>query len=87
MDRSEIIPLAKAIEAALFKNYVPIGDSNTANPPTDAQMDSEYGTPSDLSDGTEAFVALHDDNGDDSNVYLVATNGTSWWSVAMTKLT
>jgi hypothetical protein len=32
-------------------------------------------------------AALLDDNGADSTVYFVASNGTSWWYAAMTKAT
>lgn len=57
-------------------------DANVSSPPTDAELDSEFGTPAAVGNG---FVALLDDNGADTNVYLVASNGTSWWYTALTK--
>lgn len=58
--------------------------ANVSNPPTDAELDAEFGTPATVGDG---FVALLDDNGADANVYLVGSNGTSWWYTALTKAT
>lgn len=64
--------------------YIQYDESNTSNPPTDAELDSAFGTPATVGEG---FVVLLDDNGGDSNVYLVASNGTSWWYTALTKAT
>lgn len=58
--------------------------TNISNPPTDAELDSAFGTPATV--GTD-FVGIVDDNDADSAVYLVYSNGTSWWYVAMTKAT
>lgn len=59
-------------------------DANVSNPPTDAELDSAFGTPASVGDG---FAAIVDDNGADTAVWFVASNGTSWWTVAMTKAT
>jgi len=55
---------------------------DTANPPTDGELDTAFGTPATVGTG---FIGLLDDDGGDANVYLCATNGTSWWYVALTK--
>lgn len=56
--------------------------SDVSNPPTDAELDSAFGTPATVGSGFTAFV---DDNNADTAVYFVFTNGTSWWYTAMTK--
>jgi hypothetical protein len=58
--------------------------ADVSNPPTDAELDAEFGTPATVGGG---FGAILDDGGADTSVYLVASNGTSWWYVAMTKAT
>jgi len=50
--------------------------------PTDAELDSAFGTPGAVGAG---FLALLDDNGAGSAVYVVASDGTNWWQCAMTK--
>lgn len=57
--------------------------ANVSNPPTGAELDGEFGTPATVGAG---FLALLDDNGEDANVYLVLSNGTSWWYAALTKI-
>lgn len=62
---------------------LPIKTDNTANPPTDAQLDTAAGkTPATFGTGN-CFIV--DDNNANANVYLVFSNGTSWWYVALTK--
>lgn len=61
---------------------IPTSSADVTNPPTDAELDSAFGTPAALGDG---FVGLLDDNAGDANVYLCTTNGTSWWYTALTK--
>lgn len=63
---------------------VELDTSNVSNPPTDAQLDTAFGTPATVGGG---FLALLDDNGDGSNFYIVASDGTNWWHAAMTKAT
>jgi len=57
-------------------------DANTANPPTDAQLDSAFGTPATVGEG---FFAILDDAGAGVNVYLCYSDGTAWWQGALTK--
>ena len=56
--------------------------ANVSNPPTAAELDSALGTPASVGAG---YQCLLDDNGADTNVYLVVSNGTSWHYVALTK--
>jgi hypothetical protein len=65
-------------------NILNTSNANVSNPPTDAELDSAFGTPASVGNG---FAALLDDNGADTNVYLVASNGTSWFYTALTKAT
>lgn len=70
------------------------GDDNTirlktstadvSNPPTDAELDSTFGTPATVGAG---FTVVLDDNGADTNTYLVVSNGTSWIVFTGTKAT
>lgn len=57
---------------------------DVSSPPTDAELDAAFGTPAEAGDG---FLALVDDNDADTAVYLVTSNGVSWWYSAMTKAT
>lgn len=59
-----------------------LATDNTANPPTDAELDTAFGTPATVGIG---FLAILDDAGAHANVYLVASDGTAWWHVALTK--
>lgn len=56
--------------------------ANVSNPPTDADLDSAFGTPATVGAG---FSALLDDNGAGTNVYHVASNGTNWFYTLMTQ--
>jgi hypothetical protein len=61
--------------------YSPV---NVSNPPTDAELDTAYGTPATVGAG---FMRLLDDNGAGANVYLIGSDGANWWYTAMTKAT
>jgi len=65
-------------------NTIIYSSADTSNPPTDAELDSAYGTPASVGYG---FTRILNDAGSGSNVYLVASDGTYWWHVAMTKST
>lgn len=65
-------------------NRVKVSTANVTNPPTDAELDAAFGTPATVGTG---FIALVNDNNADANDYLVLSNGTSWWYVALTKAT
>ena len=61
---------------------IKVSTANVSNPPTDAELDSEFGTPATVSAG---YLALLDDNGGGANVYLVISDGTNWWYATLTK--
>lgn len=83
----QLYALARGLEykddaGAVRRVGIATSDADTANPPSDADLDTAFGQPADAGDG---FLALLDDASGDANVYLVASNGTSWWYVALTK--
>ena len=55
---------------------------DVSSPPTDAELDSAIGTPSDVGAG---YIAIVDDAGTGTAVYLVVSDGTNWWHVAVSK--
>ncbi len=61
---------------------IPTSSADVSNPPTDAELDSAFGTPATVGNG---FTALLDDAGGDTNVYAVYSNGTSWFYTTLTK--
>jgi hypothetical protein len=62
--------------------FLPVSTSNVSSPPTDAELDTAFGTPATVGAG---FLGLVDDAGAGSAVYLVGSDGTNWWYLAMTK--
>lgn len=56
--------------------------ANVTNPPTDAELDSAFGTPATVGAG---FTATLDDAGGGTAMYSVASDGTNWWYTLMTK--
>ena len=63
---------------------VTVSTADVSNPPTDAELDAALGDPATVGAG---YIRLLDDNDADTHVYLVASNGTSWWYAALTKAT
>ena len=61
---------------------IQVSVNNVANPPTDAELDTAFGAPANLYPG---FMGLVDDADADTTVWLVVTNGTSWWYEGLTK--
>jgi hypothetical protein len=57
-------------------------DTDISTPPTDAELDAEFGTPAAVGDGYRAFI---DDAGAGNNAYIIVSDGTNWWHVALTK--
>lgn len=62
----------------------PYSDDDVTNPPSDAELDTAFGTPATVGAG---FVGVLDDAGAGANVWLVASDGANWWYVAMTQAT
>lgn len=63
---------------------IPRNSANVTNPPTKAELETAFGAVGTVGDG---FLALLDDNNANANVYLVGSNGTDFWYVALTKAT
>jgi hypothetical protein len=76
---SDFYDLRTFLEAPLELTY---STANVSNPPTDAQLDTEFGAPADV--GTN-FAALLNDAGGGTNEYLVLSDGTNWLYAALTK--
>ena len=73
------------LEAANNRPNVPTGAAALANPPTDAELDSLFGTASTLYDG---FIALAFDSGVGGEQWFVAIdNAGSWYTVEITLAT
>ena len=58
--------------------------ANTANPPTDADLNTAFGTPEAVGAG---FVGTLDDAGGGANDYICWSDGTNWWYATGTKAT
>lgn len=72
-----------ALESGEERVSVEVSTANVSNPPTDAELDSEFGAPADVGAGA---VFVLDDNGGGSNVYLVLSLGANgWWFEALTQ--
>jgi len=61
---------------------VRVVDDNVSNPPTDAELDTAFGSPATMGEG---FVGIVDDNDAATNVWLIGIAGGAWWYEALTK--
>lgn len=61
-----------------------VSTANTANPPTDAELDSAFGAPATLGTG---FVGILNDNNGGTAEYLCWADGTNWFYATGTKAT
>lgn len=61
---------------------IKVSTADVSSPPTDAELDSAFGTPAAVGKG---FIALVDDNGAGSAGFVVFSDGTNWWYAAGTK--
>lgn len=59
-----------------------VATDNVSDPPTDAELDSAFGTPATVGAG---FVGVLDDNDDATDVYICYTDGSAWFYVKGTK--
>ena len=57
-----------------------LSTADVSNPPLDAELDSEFGTPATIGAG---FTAIVDDNAGGANVYIVVSDGTNWHVIAI----
>lgn len=76
--------LDHTVGAAVWTSGVFYSAANVSNPPTDAELDTAFGTPASAGAG---FTAIVNDNGADTNVYLVSSTGSSWFYTTMTQAT
>jgi len=74
--------LAEAVVAG--DDTLDMSNADVSSPPTSAELESAFGAPATVGAG---YTALLDDGGAGSAVYLVASDGTSWWYTALTKAT
>jgi hypothetical protein len=56
--------------------------ANVTNPPTKAELESEFGS---ASTQTDAFMAILDDNGAGTNVYLITKAASDYYYQSLTK--
>lgn len=59
-----------------------VNTPNVSFPPTDAELDAEFGTPTAVGAG---FIRLLHDAGGGVNFYIVASDGANWWTISGTK--
>ena len=57
-------------------------DDNVSATPTDAELDSAFGTPATVGSG---FIGVLDDAGAGAAYYICISDGSNWWYTAMTK--
>lgn len=57
-------------------------NANVSNPPTDAELDAEFGAASGLYNG---FSAIIDDSGSGTTVWFVVVKNSAWWYEQLTK--
>jgi hypothetical protein len=54
---------------------------NVSSPPTDGELDTAFGTPATVGAG---FTGVVDDAGASTAVWLIVSDGTSWWYEGLT---
>ncbi len=70
--------------AIVWRPRATVSTAAVSSPPTDAELDAEFGEPADVGPG---FTAIVDDGGAGSTFYLVTTDGTNWLYTSLTKAT
>ena len=83
----EVARLGKQLEQLASQEnrlVVRVATNDVSNPPTDAELDTAFGTPGAVGAG---FIAVVNDNAAGSNEYLVWSDGTNWFYVTGTKAT
>lgn len=66
----------------LLGRVTKVSTADVSSPPTDAELDSAFGTPATVGKG---FVGIVDDDGAGTTAYLVFSDGTNWWYLSFTK--
>lgn len=62
--------------------HVPVSTDDVSNPPTDAQLDTAFGTPAERGEG---FIGIVDDNDVGTTIWLCIVTGSAWWYEQLTK--
>lgn len=70
------------MQAAEVAGGGPISEANVSNPPTDAQLDSAFGAPANISEGMLKWI---DDNGAATAVWGAVPINGAWWYWSLTK--
>lgn len=69
-------------EGWIHQLHVQQSVANVTSPPSDAELDSAFGTPATLGRG---FIGTVDDNDGDTTMWLCITSDASWYYIATTK--
>lgn len=75
---NELARLVSRLEHTEYQAPLRVSAADVSDPPTDAELDAALGEPSVLGGG---FRALVDDGGAGADVWLVWTDGVSWFYV------
>jgi hypothetical protein len=59
-----------------------VSTNNVSSPPTDAELDTVFGTAANLPEGFSGFV---DDNGAGTTVWYCVAINSAWWYTQLTK--
>lgn len=79
---------ASDIEDSTFTHHLNGGRirhsiADVSNPPTQLELNAIFGTAASAGAG---FTAVLDDNGSNTNVYIIVSNGIGWWYIALTQM-
>lgn len=62
--------------------FLGVATNNVSSPPTDAELDTAFGTAANLPSGAFGIV---DDNNAQTAVYFCVVVGSTWWYESLTK--
>lgn len=74
----------KVNELTASESGLPVAKDDVSNPPTDAELDTAFGSAADLYNG---FIGLVDDNGAGTTVWLCTVVNDSWFYEQLTLAT
>ncbi len=82
---TEVKSLRRIVNRLIVRNTTaPISEDNVSSPPTDAELDTAFGTAASLPNG---FVGLVDDAAGDTTIWLCYVVSDSWYYEQLTKAT
>ena len=79
---ADIVDIRDVTAARKSTVVVAVTTDDVSNPPTDAELDTAFGTPAALGAG---FVGLVNDGGADTTVWLAMSTGAKWFYASMTE--